>query len=262
MTDPLDDLKRAMDAATPPVDAVKKADARAAAEKIFADRQGTVDDARLTPDRPKSTGLIKGVQTMFATLTSRPGLTASTAIVAVGLVAVVPVLREGPPELDDLVLVVPEPIVVKKTEAPATSIRVEPEVQVEPLIMAEEALDAPMIEPAPLLRVAPPAPAGGLSAPDAAFNDAIIATVPTDTEAFANEDQSRLQITTEAPVSTFSIDVDTASYSVVRSSLMNGYLPAPDAVRIEEMVNYFPYAIRRHLLGGGIGLFEPLLTRG
>jgi Ca2+-binding RTX toxin-like protein len=35
--------------------------------------------------------------------------------------------------------------------------------------------------------------------------------------------------------------VDTASYAVVRSSLTGGYLPSPDQVRIEEMVNYFPY---------------------
>jgi Ca-activated chloride channel family protein len=43
-------------------------------------------------------------------------------------------------------------------------------------------------------------------------------------------------------VSTFSIDVDTASYSIVRRSLMQqNRLPAPDEVRIEEMLNYFPY---------------------
>jgi len=45
----------------------------------------------------------------------------------------------------------------------------------------------------------------------------------------------------EEPVSTFSIDVDTASYSFVRSALNNNQLPQKDAVRIEEMVNYFPY---------------------
>ncbi|HBJ33905.1 MAG TPA: hypothetical protein DDZ51_03880, partial [Planctomycetaceae bacterium] len=47
----------------------------------------------------------------------------------------------------------------------------------------------------------------------------------------------------EHPVSTFSIDVDTASYSKVRSFLtQSGALPRPDAVRIEEMINYFDYA--------------------
>ncbi len=63
-----------------------------------------------------------------------------------------------------------------------------------------------------------------------------------DTEAFANEPANPVKVASEEPVSTFSIDVDTASYSVVRSSLMNGYLPAAESVRIEELVNYFPYA--------------------
>ncbi len=46
----------------------------------------------------------------------------------------------------------------------------------------------------------------------------------------------------EAPVSTFSVDVDTASYSFVRRRLNDGILPPADAVRIEEFVNYFDYA--------------------
>jgi Ca-activated chloride channel family protein len=46
----------------------------------------------------------------------------------------------------------------------------------------------------------------------------------------------------EAPLSTFSIDVDTASYAKVRMDLMqNNRLPDPNAVRIEEMINYFDY---------------------
>ena len=42
-------------------------------------------------------------------------------------------------------------------------------------------------------------------------------------------------------VSTFSIDVDTASYTNTRRFLNGGQLPPPDAVRIEELINYFPY---------------------
>lgn len=45
----------------------------------------------------------------------------------------------------------------------------------------------------------------------------------------------------EEPVSTFSIDVDTASYGFVRRALNEGRLPPKDAVRIEEMINYFHY---------------------
>ncbi len=48
------------------------------------------------------------------------------------------------------------------------------------------------------------------------------------------------QVATD-PLSTFSIDVDTSSYSFVRRSLMENVLPQKDAVRVEEMVNYFPY---------------------
>jgi len=44
------------------------------------------------------------------------------------------------------------------------------------------------------------------------------------------------------PLSTFSIDVDTASYANVRRMLNQGMLPPRDAVRIEELVNYFPYS--------------------
>ena len=47
--------------------------------------------------------------------------------------------------------------------------------------------------------------------------------------------------TTDAPLSTFSIDVDTASYSNVRRYLTSGQLPPPAAVRLEEFVNYFTY---------------------
>ena len=47
--------------------------------------------------------------------------------------------------------------------------------------------------------------------------------------------------TSRAPLSTFSIDVDTASYANVRRFLNDGNLPPADAVRIEEMINYFEY---------------------
>ena len=50
-----------------------------------------------------------------------------------------------------------------------------------------------------------------------------------------------VRVVTEEPVSTFSIDVDTASYAYVRAALNEGWLPERDAVRTEELVNYFPY---------------------
>jgi Ca-activated chloride channel homolog len=53
--------------------------------------------------------------------------------------------------------------------------------------------------------------------------------------------ENAFKIVREAPVSTFSIDVDTASYSWVRASLNQNVLPQPAAVRTEELVNYFTY---------------------
>ena len=47
------------------------------------------------------------------------------------------------------------------------------------------------------------------------------------------------------PLSTFSVDVDTASYANVRRFLSEGRLPQPGAVRIEELINYFRYPTRR-----------------
>ncbi len=58
---------------------------------------------------------------------------------------------------------------------------------------------------------------------------------------FASVDENPVKAVSQEPVSTFSIDVDTASYAFVRRMLMRGVLPQKDAVRVEEMVNYFHY---------------------
>lgn len=58
---------------------------------------------------------------------------------------------------------------------------------------------------------------------------------------FTSKDTDPVKSVLSEPVSTFSIDVDTASYAYARQAIMNGRLPEPDSVRIEEMVNYFPY---------------------
>ncbi len=53
--------------------------------------------------------------------------------------------------------------------------------------------------------------------------------------------ENKFKKTVSEPLSTFSIDVDTASYSNVRRFITAGRLPDPDAVRIEELINYFTY---------------------
>ncbi len=61
------------------------------------------------------------------------------------------------------------------------------------------------------------------------------------TERYAEHDDNPVKRVAEAPVSTFSIDVDTGSYSNVRRMLRQGVRPPADAVRAEEMINYFDY---------------------
>ncbi|MBI3240296.1 MAG: von Willebrand factor type A domain-containing protein [Flavobacteriia bacterium] len=61
------------------------------------------------------------------------------------------------------------------------------------------------------------------------------------TESYDEFDENPFKAVTRAPLSTFSIDVDKASYSNVRRFINQGSLPPKDAVRIEEMINYFSY---------------------
>ena len=60
-------------------------------------------------------------------------------------------------------------------------------------------------------------------------------------EHYADFDDAPVRRASEHPVSTFSVDVDTGSYSNVRRMLRAGLRPPPDAVRAEEFINYFDY---------------------
>jgi Ca-activated chloride channel family protein len=80
---------------------------------------------------------------------------------------------------------------------------------------------------------APPGPSG----PRAALGD-----VGVGTESYARIAENVFHDVGERPLSTFSIDVDTASYANVRRFLRDRRLPPADAVRLEELVNYFRYA--------------------
>jgi Ca-activated chloride channel homolog len=62
-----------------------------------------------------------------------------------------------------------------------------------------------------------------------------------DRDNYAHFDDAGVRRVAEFPVSTFSIDVDTGAYSNARRMLNAGRLPARDAVRVEEMINYFSY---------------------
>ena len=69
----------------------------------------------------------------------------------------------------------------------------------------------------------------------------IVVQPKIDRERYEDFDENPVKSVAKDPVSTFSIDVDTASYSLVRRELNAGYLPRKDAVRVEELINYFDY---------------------
>ncbi|MCP3388817.1 VWA domain-containing protein [Bradyrhizobium sp. CCGB12] len=65
---------------------------------------------------------------------------------------------------------------------------------------------------------------------------------PVGRDKFANAPENAFKVARDVPVSTFSIDVDTASYAFVRAQLNRNILPPAASVRTEELINYFPYA--------------------
>ncbi len=89
-----------------------------------------------------------------------------------------------------------------------------------------------------LMMVAPPAP-------PAPAKSLYVASTPTaqtaNTEQYEAREDSPIHRAAEQPVSTFSVDVDTGSYSNVRRMLNDGMRPPTDAVRAEEFINYFHY---------------------
>ncbi|WP_443135084.1 vWA domain-containing protein [Frigidibacter sp. ROC022] len=214
--------------------------------------------------------MIHKLSTMKATLA------ATTALVAVGVVVMVPETRDlltsplsGLTTPDEET---PIPASGSGDEGAGSDADAEKPVLAEADDAGRERLAEELVKPAPAAKKAAPEPqprteiAAAEPAPAPAPADAVrrgvtlpgeqesgyapasvappdpmIAPEP-DTEAYANEAPNPVKVVTEEPVSTFSIDVDTAAWGVVRSSLMGGYLPPPDAVRVEEMVNYFPYA--------------------
>lgn len=267
MTDEFDHLKAALEA-TPPIDAAAKADAIALAMKNFDTLQGSTQPLRPNQDRPLKAGFLNGVRSMLTSPTSRGFLavTTSAAALSLGLIVVLPAINQ--PDITALPVPLPEADAAARTRetapkpeavAPLGSVaktavpdagtivqQIQPEQR-----MAEASPSETMRSDDARLGIAAakaPAPmadsyASALAQSDfeIGMSDGIL--IPEEnTETFSDAPQNPLNVTSEEPVSTFSIDVDTASYAVVRSSLMSGMLPPPEAVRVEEMVNYFPYA--------------------
>jgi Ca-activated chloride channel family protein len=95
------------------------------------------------------------------------------------------------------------------------------------VVMAAESYASPAPQMSGLMASAPADVVGGVS---------------ESRNQFEHFDINPVKQVADEPVSTFSVDVDTASYSFARRILNQGELPPKDAVRVEEMINYFDYA--------------------
>ncbi len=73
------------------------------------------------------------------------------------------------------------------------------------------------------------------------FESIRAASAGVNRDRFASIDSNNVKQVSDDPVSTFSIDVDTGAYAVIRRYLNQGSLPPSNAVRIEELINYFDY---------------------
>lgn len=273
-------LRQGTPAPSPAARAAAMAGAMAAFDRAHP-AQGLARGPRPSQDRPRGAGFLTGVIAMLNALTARQALAATTSIAAlcIGVLMIQPVLDGGAPRpgLSDRAAVPPAPPVAPPPAValPPSSAPLAAAPQPAPGILADvvrgsapeaaaeaahggappvaggiagniagQALPRSRSEPGasvPERKIAPAAPALTAAAPPFVA-DALSAPRAEDREAFANADRNPVKVTAEAPVSTFSVDVDTASWSVIRSSLNRGLLPPPQAVRIEEMVNYFPYA--------------------
>ncbi|MBV1902847.1 MAG: VWA domain-containing protein, partial [Marinosulfonomonas sp.] len=259
MSDPFDKLDAAMKAATPEPDRLAKAKNLNLAMENFDLLQGSATPARPTAEnRPMVGRLMAGVSSMIQSLSTRGGLVATTAIVAFGLIVISPQGRSllTPPDV-----VLPSASTPKETRSRNDTDGQLSEADSETVLGENTAATQPVMEAPVVLQEMADAPAnpavtsaisqslsksgsnlvGGIAPMPARRLEYAIAPQQGNTEAFSNEAPNQLSVTTDDPVSTFSIDVDTASYGVVRSSLHNGMLPPANAVRVEEMVNYFPY---------------------
>lgn len=81
-----------------------------------------------------------------------------------------------------------------------------------------------------------------------------------DNESYSTIKENKLQQVSDQPLSTFSIDVDRASYANVRRYLNNGNLPPNDAVRIEELINYFDYHYKAPVGKDPVAIYTDMAT--
>jgi Ca-activated chloride channel homolog len=136
-----------------------------------------------------------------------------------------------------------KPIDKKLEEKPADN---KPKTVAKPEVMAKESsrrMPGPPPPMSPSPSVSTPVTTGAAAGRMSRQQPLAIEQDPAmNTEAYSRIDENPFLRTDQKPLSTFSSDVDTASYANLRRFIREGKLPPKDAVRIEEMINYFRYA--------------------
>jgi len=240
MSDDLNDLKQALQATTPTPEAARKAEHLMLAEKNFERLQETTKPHRHT-FRQSDDGHFKGVKKMMSMLSNRMALGTATALACAGLIAVFPeISAQFGDQKHTNAVIDPHAMVQSSPEtAPNTSTKTDTIIasDMQKLELSEAGVDSDHIMP--------------LSRPAASMRSRLLQETrdirPLELKSnpsgdvFATAPQNPLRVTVEHPVSTFSVDVDTAAYAYIRSALQAGQLPPKEAVRIEEMINYFQY---------------------
>ncbi|MGV3578138.1 vWA domain-containing protein [Brevundimonas sp.] len=133
---------------------------------------------------------------------------------------------------------------------PPITLPIEPTKKEDRVEYTGPAIVVPGPPPPPPPPPAPPAPMRppviGMTVTGQRTVDGVIATpAPVNTERYPDATPNPVRRVADEPVSTFSIDVDTASYANVRRFISDGEAPPRDAVRVEEMINYFDYGYAR-----------------
>ncbi len=270
MRDELDRLKEAFADEAPlrPRDGARRA-AIDAALKAFDEenaksRQGSAGEDRLKERGNSILHFLFGRRSMHMTQTRLPLVLAGGASLAALALAIVnvPEIRTliAPPKPVSTIAVAPHSRTResgrlaagteagKKNEADALTAEVTQPVPASPQLAQEQVMDfaaksSNAAEPKKMARqfggiaASSPAPAIGLR------SDGRMVPQYRDQgrDKFSEITPNPVKVVKDDPVSTFSIDVDTASYSFMRASLNRGVLPQKDAVRVEELINYFPY---------------------
>lgn len=234
---------------TPAPDPKTKAKALALAKENFAQAQESETARRPIRNQPKRVGIWTRMETML-TNSLRPALYVTSSLVAVGIGVILwqsqmPRAFVDLPEASETV-VSAESAAASSDIAQSTHVRrvLEPA----PLASQEELMAAPT--PVGTSRLAAEGDAFAaadmsISAMPVLREEPFIAPEISGRDQFANEASNGVKITSEEPVSTFSVDVDTASYAIARRWLESGQLPPKEAVRVEEFINAFDYDYAR-----------------